>query len=65
MSVGKMGLTIEEAAEEVKTASRRYAKRQLTWFRRNKNMNWLTRTPDTDPAEIIRQARQLIVESDK
>ena len=58
-------MTIEEAAEEVKTASRRYAKRQLTWFRRNKNMNWLTRTPDTDPAEIIRQARQLIVESDK
>ena len=27
--------SIEEAAEEVKKSSRHYAKRQLTWFRRN------------------------------
>ncbi len=58
-------ITIEEAAEEVKTASRRYAKRQLTWFKRNKNIHWLTRTADTGPEEILRQARQLAVESDK
>ena len=31
--------TIEEAAEEVKKSSRHYAKRQLTWFRRNKEMH--------------------------
>ena len=37
--------TIEEAAEAVKLSSRRYAKRQLTWFRRNKAMHWLTRNP--------------------
>ena len=58
-------ITIEEAAEAVKQGSRRYAKRQLTWFRRNKNIHWLTRTPDTAPEEILRQARQLAVESDK
>ena len=34
--------TIEEAADQVRQSSRRYAKRQLTWFKRNPNMNWLT-----------------------
>ena len=58
-------ITIEEAAEEVKKASRHYAKRQLTWFKRNKNMHWLTRTAHISPEEILRQARQLAVESDK
>ena len=58
-------ITIAEAAEEVKKGSRRYAKRQLTWFRRNKKMHWLTRTAETSPEEILEQARQLAVESDK
>ena len=58
-------ISIEEAAEAVKQGSRRYAKRQLTWFKRNKNMHWLTRTADTSPEEILRRARQLAVESDK
>ncbi|MBR6595719.1 MAG: tRNA (adenosine(37)-N6)-dimethylallyltransferase MiaA [Oscillospiraceae bacterium] len=58
-------MTVEEAAEDLKQASRRYAKRQLTWFKRNKNIHWLTRTADTSPAEILEKARQLAVESDK
>ena len=58
-------ISIEEAAEAVKIASRHYAKRQLTWFRRNKNMNWLVRTPETSPEEIWEKARQLIIETDK
>jgi len=33
--------TKEEAIELVKRNSRRYAKRQLTWFRRDKNIHWL------------------------
>ena len=52
--------TIEEAADEVRQASRRYAKRQLTWFRRNKAMHWLTRSPGTGSEEIIENARQII-----
>ena len=56
--------TIEAAAEEVKKSSRHYAKRQLTWFRRNKAMHWLTRSPGEDTEEIIRRARQLLIESD-
>ena len=33
--------TKEEAIEEIKMQSRRYAKRQLTWFRKNKQTIWL------------------------
>jgi len=34
-------ISIEEAAENIKTNTRRFAKRQLTWFRREENMKWL------------------------
>ena len=33
-------LTIEEAVEKIKTNTRRYAKRQLTWFKSNEKINW-------------------------
>ena len=33
--------TLEEAVEKIKQESRRYAKRQLTWFRRNKDIKWI------------------------
>ena len=32
---------VDEATENLKRETRRYAKRQLTWFRRNENINWL------------------------
>ena len=56
--------TMEEAADEVRQSSRRYAKRQLAWFRRNPKMNWLTRREETSTEEIIEIARQLILKSD-
>ena len=56
--------SIEEAAEEVKKSSRHYAKRQLTWFRRNQSMNWLVRRGD-GMDEIIQNARQLAHNFDK
>lgn len=34
-------ITLVEAVENLKRETRRYAKRQLTWFRRNENINWL------------------------
>ena len=52
--------SIEEAADEVRKSSRHYAKRQLTWFRRNKNMNWLTRRDGEGSEEIIARARRII-----
>ena len=32
--------TLDEALEELKKQTRRYAKRQLTWFMRDKNIKW-------------------------
>ena len=57
--------TIEEAAAQVQQSSRRYAKRQLTWFRRNKAMNWLTRHPGEDTEEILERATRIVMNSDK
>ena len=37
--------TLAEAVAAVQQATRRYAKRQLTWFRRNPQMIWLHRQP--------------------
>ena len=56
--------TIEEAADQVRMFSRRYAKRQLTWLRRNQNIHWLTRQTGQGSDEILEKARQLIRESD-
>lgn len=33
--------SLDEAIENLKQQTRRYAKRQLTWFRRNEDINWL------------------------
>ena len=59
---GERGLC--DAAAEVCQSSRRYAKRQLTWFRRNQDMHWIAREEDGAPDEIIRQARQILQEFD-
>ena len=34
-------VSLDEAVEKLKMETRRYAKRQLTWFRRNPDINWL------------------------
>lgn len=39
-------LSLGEAAENLKRQTRRYAKRQLTWFRNTENINWVF--PDLD-----------------
>ena len=57
--------SIEEAADQVRQSSRRYAKRQLTWFRRNPKMRWLVRQEGQRTEEILERARQLLRETDK
>ena len=34
--------TLEDAIEKIKINTRRYAKRQLTWFRRDQEIKWIT-----------------------
>ena len=57
-------ITVEEAAAQVRQSSRRYAKRQLTWFRRNENMHWIKRRPEQTSEEIFALARQLVKDND-
>lgn len=46
------GRPVGEAADEIKLRSRQYAKRQLSWFRRNQNAKWLIwgKTPNFEAA---------------
>lgn len=53
---------IQDAAAQVQQSSRRYAKRQLTWFRRNANMHWLIRGENSE--EILADARRIVHEND-
>ncbi len=56
--------SLEDAAALVQQASRRYAKRQLTWFRRNKSIHWLRRAPGEGTAEILLKAQQFLTDFD-
>ncbi|UZH55298.1 tRNA (adenosine(37)-N6)-dimethylallyltransferase MiaA [Salinimicrobium tongyeongense] len=42
---------LETAVSEIKKNTRRFAKRQLTWFRKNDEINWFD--AETPPAEVI------------
>ncbi len=56
--------SIQEAADLVRKSSRHYAKRQLTWFRRNPAIHWLIRREGEGAAEILNRARQIIRDFD-
>ena len=56
--------SVAEAADQVRKSSRHYAKRQLTWFRRNPQMHWLIRKPADDFEKILERARQIVHEFD-
>lgn len=49
--------TVEEAASRIKQTSRNYAKRQLTWFRRNDKIRWIY--PDETP-DLLQRALKLL-----
>ena len=57
--------SMETAVQLVQQSSRQYAKRQLTWFRRNKNIHWLRREAAEGTEEILQKARQILAEFDK
>lgn len=53
-AVLKGEMSLEEARQAVQQATRRYAKRQMTWFRREKGVEWLEGFGDEE--EIRRKA---------
>ena len=56
--------TLEDATDAVKQGSRRYAKRQLTWFRRHDDTCWLDRTEYPDFSDVLSLARHHIATFD-
>ena len=53
------------AAEKIKLATRHYAKRQLTWFLRNKDIHWLYPDDYETREELFRAALRVIDEAEK
>lgn len=52
--------SVEEAAAQIQRRTRNFAKRQLTWFRKNPDVQWIYRTPEQEFSEVFRQARRII-----
>ncbi len=49
-------ITREEAIDLVKRNSRRYAKRQMTWFRRDESIHWIDRCNAQEAIEVVEGA---------
>ena len=49
-------ISLEEAVEKLKRETRRYAKRQLTWFRRDTRINWLY----ADEEDVVKKAIEIV-----
>ncbi len=47
--------SLEEAIEQIKCSTRHFAKRQLTWFKREKDVIWLDRTKLGEDSIILEQ----------
>ncbi|MFU0833728.1 MAG: tRNA dimethylallyltransferase [Oscillospiraceae bacterium] len=52
--------SLEEAVEQVKRESRRYAKRQLTWFRRQENAQWIFIDEEPDFSSVCARADEIL-----
>lgn len=52
--------TLEDAIEKIKLGTRRYAKRQLTWLRRNPDINWLYPDRLCDFQSLVGEAEKII-----
>ena len=53
-------LSLENCVETLKMATRRYAKRQMTWFRMHGNVVWLDRDGQTSDAALMAVAMEKI-----
>jgi tRNA dimethylallyltransferase len=61
--VVEKGESLEQAADAVKQATRRYAKRQLTWFRKDPRVMWIDVT-EMSRAEVLEAALGLVESSE-
>ena len=49
-----------ETIEQVKIRTRQFAKRQLTWFRRQLDAKWIELPPGDPPEDTARKIQQMI-----
>jgi tRNA dimethylallyltransferase len=54
--------SLDECVEKLKQETRHYAKRQLTWFRKNENVNWIYPDDYEDEAEMYSAVYEIINE---
>lgn len=52
--------SLDEAKIKMKQASRNFAKRQLTWFRKEKRINWIRVCEDKNPSQIVNKLVELL-----
>lgn len=52
-------LSLEDSIEELKQNSRRYAKRQLTWFRNKMNVQWFDMTESVKTHDITKNLQEI------
>lgn len=57
----KGNCTREEAIDQIKTASRNYAKRQMTWFSRYDDVNWIYADKDGE----VRDSKDILFEAEE
>jgi tRNA dimethylallyltransferase len=55
--------TEEEARAETVRATKRFARRQESWFRRDDRIHWLARPAGADPAELLERSLELIAKA--
>lgn len=55
--------TLDEAVEHIKLETRHYAKRQLTWFRRRDDINWIILDKSYDTKKILKNIQNYIAKT--
>ena len=60
LGVAEGSITAEEAIAEVKLRSRQYAKRQLTWLRKNQNIHWIFWEKQRDFARALQLSTEIL-----
>ena len=53
-------IPFEEAIRLIKRGTKRYAKRQFTWFKKEEDILWIDITGIQDVKEILKRVRQFL-----
>ncbi|MBE6862384.1 MAG: tRNA (adenosine(37)-N6)-dimethylallyltransferase MiaA [Ruminococcus sp.] len=53
-------MTLDECIDKIKQETRRYAKRQLTWFRKNERIQWIILGEIAKKTEISEKSKKII-----